>query len=339
MLSAGSNIQSSGDALKKVKVEYLYHSLRNPNPNISSMIGQLRIVRELDAKQYSVIKRRLPYVVCGMFNPPYRRTENFAYTEYFIIDIDHIEEKGLNLQDVRTAVQNDNRVVLCFLSPGEDGLKIMFRLKERCHDSGIYSLFYKTFARDFSLKYGLEQVVDSRTSDVCRACFISIDPDAYYNPFADDIDINSFLPLESADAMFELKSTLIREEQKQEKSQPKSENKEKEPDSDTMSRIKALLNPKQTAKQKTEPYVPERLDLIIEDLKTYIEETGVEVYRIQNIQYGKKLFFKADNKLAEINLFYGKHGFTVVQTPRCGTSSELNELMTQLINSFVYTIT
>jgi hypothetical protein len=85
--------------------------------------------------------------------------------------------------------------------------------------------------------------------------------------------------------------------------------------------------------------VPERLDLIIEDLKTYIEETGVEVYRIQNIQYGKKLFFKADNKLAEINLFYGKHGFTVVQTPRCGTSSELNELMVQLINSFVYTIT
>lgn len=339
MLSAGSNIQSSGDALKKVKVEYLFHSLRNPNPNISSMIGQLRIVRELDIKQYSVIKRRLPYVVCAMFNPPYRRTENFAYTEYFIIDIDHIEEKGLNLQEVRTAIQNDERVLMCFLSPGEDGLKIMFRLKDRCYDSGIYSLFYKSFAHDFSIKYGLEQVIDSRTSDVCRACFVSIDSNAYYNPFAESIDIRTFLPLENANAMFELKKSFTKEEKELTQAiQPKDKD-AKEPDDDTMSRIKALLNPKQTTKTKNEPYVPERLNMIVEDLKAYVEETGVELYNIQNIQYGKKLFFKADNKLAEINLFYGKHGFSVVQTPRCGTSSELNNLMAQLINNYVFSIT
>ncbi|MBO5699227.1 MAG: virulence protein E [Bacteroidaceae bacterium] len=334
MLSVGSNLLSSEETLKKVKVEYLYHTLINPKPHISSMIEQLRIVRELDSKQYALLKRRLPYVVCAMFNPAYRRTENFAYTEYFIIDIDHIEEKGLNLAEVRVNIQRDERVLMCFLSPGEDGLKILFRLKERCYDAGVYSLFYKTFAKDFSVRYNLEQVVDSKTSDVCRACFISIDANAYYNPSAESVDLNAFLPVNNAEAMFDLHHTFQKEE-KDAKQNAEDKSEHKEPDSETMARIKALLNPKQAAKEKAEPYVPERLEAILGDLKTYVEETGVVLYDVQSIQYGKKLFFKTENKLAEINLFYGKRGFSVVQTPRCGTSIELNDLMAQLIMHFV----
>ena len=131
MLSVGTNITSQADALKKVQVEYLYRSLRNPKPEINAKINQLRIIRNIDSKKYSLLKRQLPYVVCGMFNPPYRRTENFAYTEYFMVDIDHLYEKGLDPMAVRSRLQTDNRVMMCFLSPGEDGLKVLFRLKER----------------------------------------------------------------------------------------------------------------------------------------------------------------------------------------------------------------
>ena len=81
MLSVGKNIASSADALAKMPVDYLYHSLRNPKPEISARVRQLRIVRHLDEKQYGLLKRTLPYVVCGMFNPPYRSINNFAYTE------------------------------------------------------------------------------------------------------------------------------------------------------------------------------------------------------------------------------------------------------------------
>ena len=76
----------------------------------------------------------------------------------------------------------------------------------------------------------------------------------------------------------------------------------------------------------------------MDDLKTYVEETGVQLYEIINIQYGKKMRFRAGMKLGEINLFYGKNGFSVVQSPRCGTSAEFNELMAQLVNSFIYTL-
>ena len=78
MISTGANITNSTDSLRKVTVIYLHDSLRNPRPVISSAIRQLRVAREIDGKQYGLLKRRLPYIVCGIFNPRYRRTENFA---------------------------------------------------------------------------------------------------------------------------------------------------------------------------------------------------------------------------------------------------------------------
>ena len=123
MISTGINITSNSDALRKVTVKYVYDSLRNPNMHIQFSIRKLRIIREIDDKQYNLLKRQLPYLVCGMFNPPYRKTENFAYTEYFIIDIDHLSDKGFSLPDVRKRIEADSRVVLSFVSPGEDGLR------------------------------------------------------------------------------------------------------------------------------------------------------------------------------------------------------------------------
>ena len=333
MISFGTNIQSNADMLQKVPVKYLYDSLRHPRPDIVSSIRQLRIVRELDNKQYSLLKRKLPYLVCGMFNPPYRRTENFAYTEYFIIDIDHLSEKGLSLADTRKRIEKDTRTVLSFVSPGEDGLKVLFKLKERCYDSGLYSLFYKSFLAIFSEQYALQQVVDIRTSDVTRACFVSIDPNAYYNPNADAIDLNAFVDTNNPYALFEQKRKQEQQEKEQE-TLSKAENRPSDPDSTAMERIKQLLNPK-PQKEKPPVYVPKELNDIIADLKSYIEQTGVIVPEIINIQYGKKIRFEMGLKKAEVNLFFGKKGFSVVQSPRSGTNAELNRLMAELVTTFI----
>ena len=332
MISFGTNIQSNADMLQKVPVKYLYDSLRHPRPDIVSSIRQLRIVRELDNKQYSLLKRKLPYLVCGMFNPPYRRTENFAYTEYFIIDIDHLSEKGLSLADTRKRIEKDTRTVLSFVSPGEDGLKVLFKFKERCYDSGLYSLFYKSFLSIFSEQYALQQVVDVRTSDVTRACFISIDPEAYYNPQADVIDLNAFIA-DNPYALLEQKRMQDLQEKKL-VATSKNESNPSDPDATAMERIKQLLNPK-PHKEKPPVYVPKELNDIITDLKSYIEQAGVVVSEIINIQYGKKLRFEMGLKKAEVNLFFGKRGFSVVQSPRSGTNAELNKLMADLVTTFI----
>ena len=44
---------------------------------------------------------------------------------------------------------------------------------------------------------------------------------------------------------------------------------------------------------------------------------------------------KLGTKLAEINLFYGKKGFSVIKSPRTGTNVELNELTMMLIKEYI----
>ncbi|MBR5972685.1 MAG: virulence protein E [Paludibacteraceae bacterium] len=337
MISAGKNIRSVDDALMKVKVEYFYHSIRNPRPEIEARIKQLRIIESLDHTQYVAQKRLLPYVVCGMFNPPYRRIENFAYTEYFILDIDHVTEKGIEMKELRKKVEADSRVVLSFLSPSEDGLKLMFKLKERCCDSGLYSVFYKTFAISFSQQYQLEQVIDSKTSDVARACFVSMDEAAYYNPSADTVDLNAFIDLSSPFDMFEQKRKNDRVEKKKEEMM--EDKLPSDPGEETMARIKAILNPNAVKREKAKQpvYVPDILNDIISDLKNYIEQTGAVVKSVINIQYGKQITVQIGLKMGEVNLFYGKRGFSVIRSTKSSTDSQLNEIVGQLIETFINT--
>ncbi|WP_287619091.1 CRISPR-associated primase-polymerase type B [Parabacteroides sp.] len=337
MISAGINIIANADQLHKVPVKSVYDSLRNPRPNIVSAIRQLRIVREIDEKQYGALKRQLPYLVCGMFNPPYRKTENFAYAEYFMIDIDHLSGKGLSVQETRRRIEEDSRVVLAFVSPGEDGLKVLFKLSERCYDSGVYSLFYKSFLMSFSEQYALQQVADKRTSDVTRACFISMDPDAYYNPDADLVNMRAFLDVDSPSALFELKRKQEQMLKENAASSPKRDEGigSSDPDKEAMDRIKQLLNPKAPNKEKAPIFVPKELDEIMLKLKPYVEEIGVVISEVINIQYGKKIRFVMGLKQAEVNLFFGKKGFSVVRSPRSGTNAELNELMTDLVRNFI----
>jgi hypothetical protein len=44
------------------------------------------------------------------------------------------------------------------------------------------------------------------------------------------------------------------------------------------------------------------------------------------------------DKEAETNLYYGKRGFSVVETPRSGTDAELNALMADMVRTYVNTL-
>ena len=336
MLLFGTNIQSAADELKKVQEEYLYNSLRNPKPTIAATIQQLRIVYSMDAKAYAQLKRRLPYFVCGQFNPPFRRKENFAYTESFILDFDHLSSKQLSMKTIRDNIVKDKQVMMCFTSPSEDGLKVMFRLKERCYDAGLYSIFYKAFAATFAMRHNLTQVTDSKTSDVARACFISIDPNAYFNPNSIPVDIKAYLDESNPDLLFKIKHEQDEHDKVIKKSDDKQVPLPKDPDKDILTRIRQQLNPKAQLPIEQHPaYVPERLNEIIAELKLFIEETGLRVTEIINIQYAKKIRAQLGQKEAEVNLFYGKRGFSVVISPRFGTNEELNELLADLIKAFL----
>lgn len=333
MISIGTNIASNTDTLKKVCIDYLVNAIRNPKTDIMAKVRQLRIVRQLAPSQYAALKRQLPYFVCAMFNPPYRKTENFAYTEYFIIDIDKLSEKGLSVITLKQRLRTDDRIMLMFTSPSGDGIKIMMRLKERCYDANIYRLFYQLFVQQFSSCYSLEQVIDNRTCDVTRACFISVDSDVYYNPQAVSVDLKSFV---DAEADVHQAFQLRREVQQQNKNLPKPQPTKTDLDKQTLDKIRLTLNPNaKLSQQKPPAYVPKILDDIMDDLTKYILQKGVELSEVINISYGKKLRFKVGLRQAEVNLFYGKRGFSVVQSPRTGTDPQTNQLMADVVEAFI----
>lgn len=338
MFSVGSNVRNNSEPLKKVTPEYLFNALHSPKPEFLSRIRQLRIVRQINESQYVQLKQQLPYFVCASFNPPFRNTKNFAFTEYFIMDIDHICEKGLILDDLRRKIESDSRTMMCFLSPGEDGLKVIMKIKDRCYDAGVYSVFYKKFVYEFSLQYDLQQVLDIRTSDVTRACFMSVDSSAYYNPDAEPVDMAEIIDMEDS-------SVLLRQKKEVEESisaltdmADSSSNavEIREPDDDAMERIRGLLNMKTKKVSVERPvFVPAILDTIQGELNDYVSDIGFMISEIINIQYGKKIRAKLGLKMAEVNLFYGKRGFSVVVSPKTGTDGTLNILLADTVRAFI----
>jgi tetratricopeptide (TPR) repeat protein len=333
-MQIGKSITQRDDRLTVITPEELFERIKSPADDDRTLIERLRLVRTIDAKNYAVLKKQLPYIVCGTFDPPFRRTEHFGSCEYFMIDIDHIGDKQMTVSAVKEQIMKDERALLCFVSPSEDGLKILFRLAEKCYDSGKYSLFYKCFARAFSQQYGLEQVLDARTSDVSRACFLSYDPEAYFNPQATPIRIEDFVDFDNPFETREIEKQMS-ELPHPPATSPKGDG-EKEPDNDAFAFIKQQLFKKQTVeKKKPQVYVPEQLDAILDSLKNYITEANVVIDEIENISYGKKFKLHAGLSQAEINLFFGKKGFSVVASPRQGTSPELNDLMKNYVEAFI----
>jgi len=332
-LSAGKNITQKQDKLFKVSFEYLVRSIQKPKMEIAEKIKQLRTIQSISVQEYRKLKVHLPYVVAAHFNPPFRLSANFAFTQYFILDIDHFTDENKDIFDLKHQLKSDPNIKLIFISPGGNGLKVFFELSEKCYDKAQYSLFYKTFALQFAGLYNLKSSIDLSTSDVTRACFISYDADLYYNPDNLPLIMSDFLDFNQLSEIRKQEKQLEAIEKKQEKPKPQFLN---PIDDEKLFEIKKKLNPNIRTQKQKQIYVPPELEKIIDDVEQLVNKHQIKVEKISNIHYGKKFNFVLDNKKAEINLFYGKKGFTVVKSPKSGTHHELNDICYQLLCSIFY---
>jgi hypothetical protein len=280
------------------------------------------------------MKRQLPYIVCGWFDLPYRRLDNFAYIDRFIIDIDHLSEKELDIDALRDTIKKDERVLMMFMSPGNDGLKLMFRLKDKCYDAEMYKLFYRVFANRLSIEYNLEQAIDSRTCDVTRACFVSVDYDAYYNQGALDVDMNNYLDDKDMQSLFDMKYEMDNIDRSLTAIEPHIIL-PVDPDEEALNYIKQQLSLRKKVVEERQIFVPEILQNEITGIINDIQDTGILVSEVIDIQYGKKIRVILGSKCGEVNVYYGRNGFTIVESPKRGTSEELNSVTADIINAYV----
>ncbi len=332
MIQAGKYITRADEPMVKLPVEHLYRSIRSPRPEVESAIRQLRQLLSIDAKKYAIAKRQLPYFVCGIFNPAYRKGDHFAWIQHFMLDIDHLAEKGLEAESLKQRLSHDSRVEMAFDSPGGDGLKLMFRLTEKCFDKGQFSLFYKAFSLAFAGEYQLNQVLDGVTSDVTRACFISVDPLVHYNPQCTPVAMGAFVDFNSSSQVRELQGVFRQTEAEQSLEPPR----EKGPDEAALLLIKQRLNPNFKPRLEKSYYVPQEVEQAVEAITARMQQEGIEVALLRSISYGKKLVFKLGFQEGEVNLFYGRKGFSVVQSMRNGTSKQMNEVCVAIISEVLF---
>ncbi len=341
MISFGKNIRQANDPLTKLPIETVFNKIKSPHQKLIDYIVQLRTVATIDSKKYRLLKVKLPYLVAATFNPTFRKKECFAHTGYFILDIDHVNEKELDLDSLFAKMCADKRVVLAFRSPSNDGIKLFFKLKEKCFDSGKYSIFYKYFAHKFSADYNLTQVIDKSTSDVSRACFVSYDPEAYFNNSAEPIDMEKLIDFENEETVSAINFDIKETEKRTSENQPETDTNNLDIDkqdlpTDILQGIREKLNPKIKVKREKNIFVPKELDEIIEEVKTAMNGHNIKTESIIKINYGKQFKFTIGKIWCEINLFYGKRGFSVVETTKNGSNTEMAGLCAKILAEILY---
>lgn len=332
MLFYGTRITVAGDRLLPLEPARLFASIREPKESFADQIRQLRALRTLDPNRYRETKKHLPYFVCSAFHPPVRKKEHFASVSYLVIDLDHLDDHAVDGVALREKLREDPRVLGYFASPGGDGLKVMYRLKEPCLDSARFSVFYKMFAAAFAREHQVAGCLDAQTHDVTRACFLSWDPDAWFHPDAIGLDMDELLP----EKMDIPDKGHLKEVEKDWEAVKRPEERTG-PDNDVLRKIREKLQPNMRRSSKPEYFVPEEVDKALEIVGARLPEFGLILKATEAIQYGRKLRVEAPGTLlwAEINLFYGRKGYSLFLTTKSGSNQDLGKLAVEALAQII----
>jgi hypothetical protein len=176
-----------------------------------------------------------------------------------------------------------------------------------------------------------------RTHDATRVSFLSADPEVFYQPMCQAVNPLDFLP--ELDLFG--RETLGEKESKQPKNAEEkldSTQQEDKQEGPVYAEIRSKLGkkPSKPYKREQEVIVPAILEEISSEIQEALEKEGIHVEEIRDIQFGKKWRGKYQVAIGEVNVFYGKRGFSVVQTPKRDTSADMNAWMAGIISEVIY---
>ncbi|MBR6875739.1 MAG: hypothetical protein IKN00_05560 [Bacteroidales bacterium] len=144
-----------------------------------------------DPKERSRYKAaNFDYVTPGGLFRSRKESDLIQASGYMVVDFDHISDPdGLVLL---LANEENFETVLAFRSPSGDGVKWFVNLPVgQTKPDGTpftYGEFFTILSNYVRHAYGYE--ADPSGKDICRACFLPFDPDAFLNPFFIEDDSN-----------------------------------------------------------------------------------------------------------------------------------------------------
>jgi len=150
------------------------------------LVDPLRqMLMEGNAKGYSASKLKLPAITpCALFNGRRIQPNILRYNQIIILDFDKMTPE--ELKRLKTLICLCLYTYACFVSPSGNGLKVFVRVSTCAEQHKMAFLAVQQF---YMALTGFE--IDPSGKDVTRLCFVSYDPDLYYNPNA-----VVFVPLE-----------------------------------------------------------------------------------------------------------------------------------------------
>jgi replicative DNA helicase len=104
------------------------------------------------------------------------------------IDIDHISQTGLSLEELRDKLSRDRGtgVRLIFVSPSGDGLKLVCKSAVPIRDSSHYEEVFQSLRHYINSGYsGETEIVDRSGKDVTRLCLLPFDSQAILRDWTD----------------------------------------------------------------------------------------------------------------------------------------------------------
>jgi hypothetical protein len=319
----GENIQAAATALETTSWAALAERMRN-DPRLKEDILRMRRIRSLEEQAYDRLKVKLPYFCTGQFSGGLRRGEFFEQSTAFIMDIDGCGRTPDELRFWRKELWADEGIAALFTSPGGDGLKLLFLLREPVCSTKQYSDFYKAFAFEFGAKHRLNDFIDHRTSDCTRVCFLSHDADLLERKNPNLVDWRAYEPLARLSDIGELDFPPNATPSKDSVEEHPNASHNIRPDvyADILKKLETRVRPKPVKY----PYVPSMLEAMLPEINTALAAQGIELKEATDIQYGKKLQLNMGKDLAEINVFFGKKGFSVVNVPKRQSNESLAQL-------------
>ena len=126
-----------------------------------------------DAEKRSEEKKKLPLISFGgTFTSRKKEGGLKDASGIACLDYDHLEDVALT----KSRVLEDGYTLAAFVSPSGDGLKVLVKIPLVDNDAD-----YKSFYSELQKHYNQYGQTDTATSDICRATFVSYDPDLFVN--------------------------------------------------------------------------------------------------------------------------------------------------------------
>ena len=161
------------DFIEKIKFGLFHEQMKKIRKSIA----------EGSKAEATEIKKNLPAVTPSIICSGRRNSENItAYTQIVVLDFDHIDDYDKAFNDLK----NIPHTLCAFRSPSGIGIKVFIKTNGTLK---IHGNTFKAAADHYEKSTGLE--VDQSGKDLARLCFLSYDPDIFYNPAAQIFEVDS----------------------------------------------------------------------------------------------------------------------------------------------------